>query len=93
LIYVINGKIKTNLGGHAVNIDAKHGLGFEGDGSQLLKIDAESGAHWVALFGEALHEPYALGGPIIMESNEANQERFSAYRRGEFGMLSNYPKA
>ncbi len=92
LIYVLSGQVSAHLDGAIAEIDAKHALGFESIGFPV-QIEASSDARWVVLFGEALHEPYVSGGPIIMESDEANHERFGAYRRGEFGILTNYPKS
>ena len=90
MLYVLRGKIEACTEAFATTVYAEHALGFESVGD-VLHIKAQPDSQWVILFGEALHESYELAGPIIMESQSANQERFAAYANGEFGVLSNYP--
>lgn len=55
-----------------------------------LEINSSENSHFVILGGLSLREPYCLGGPIVMESAEAIEERFKAYRNGGFGQVKGF---
>jgi redox-sensitive bicupin YhaK (pirin superfamily) len=98
-LYSVGGSIEASLPGvsmdrAAVTLGPGQSLGFAGwdtskDGIPLVINSAES-SHFVLLGGLSLREPYCLGGPIVMESAEANQERLKAYRNGEFGQVKGF---
>lgn len=95
-LYSVSGAIEVSLPGlnldrAAVTLGPGQSLGFSGwetskEGISLV-IKSSENSHYVLLGGLGLREPYHLGGPIVMESAEANDERFRAYRNGEFGQV------
>ncbi len=94
MIYCLKGKIEIIIEDDPSNkyiLEGKDAIGFESEQSFAAIVAAED-SHWIILMGEALHEPYALGGPIIMESQEANLERMTAYRQGQMGSLPPPPQ-
>lgn len=85
---------ECNLDRATITLGAGKSIGFSGwqtgeDGNPLV-VKSSGSSHYVLLGGLGLREPYSLGGPIVMESHEANLERFEAYRNGEFGQIKGF---
>lgn len=86
MVYVLNGQLIATWQSEVAEVTAGSAIGFESNGNSL-QVQADVDTHWVLIFGETFQEPYCTGGPIIMESDQANQERYAAYHRGEFGTI------
>lgn len=97
-LYSVDGQIEVSLPGREleramITLGTGQSLGFSGSEAgenRSLVVNYTINSHYVLIGGESLNEPYHLGGPIVMESAEANLERFEAYRNGEFGEINGY---
>jgi len=85
MAYVRSGRVRVNgqvLG--EVEAGSTCVFGNDGDATWLVNANSNEPADVLLLTGAPLNEPVALGGPIVMNTQEELQQAYTELRRGTF---------
>ena len=89
LVYAVSGELTVRSGDQAIQLPEKQAMSMQqGTTAQTLSLASAKGAHFVALQGAPVQEPFVQKGPFVMSSLSDIQQVTAAYEAGQFGAIA-----
>jgi hypothetical protein len=87
IVYVLEGELRLDADGNAIQLRTGHILGFRSDVAGSVRLEPSAPTHMLVLAGPAIHEPMTTNGPFIMNSAAEIEETVARFKAGKMGRL------